>query len=609
VADKFPVVIVYALAGLMLAFWPLGLARSAGSPRVTAHDSGSGSSLTPAILLGVGAALLIGTLLPWWRHEGGFKLTVSPGELASFAALTAAVLAGFMRPQAQLGTSTASRLPGALFALAAVVLCFSTLPYVDVPVLQMAWHHWGVYVGESELLRAGAKVFHDFPPQYGLGPTLLIASVCGKTCWTGAYFAVSFVALAFTCIAGALALRVAAPLTGLQRWLVLLVVIATTTLWNAFPALVASPTATPSSGGMRFLPVLALAALLIRADREGRHFPYWLGHIAWACAAAWSFESAFYASSVWWPLYLLLRQASAPQQRLLPVVRGCFALIGLLMAWIAVFVTVYWLAYRTGPSVPGLFAYLLNPPGALPVNYEGSLWYFIAVIGLVTWVNVRDFQASGNTAAVRRGVVLSLLSYSTFSYFLGRSHDNNVLNVLPFMVLALLHAWARTSGFARAAAAGLLASTIGWLCLFNWSAWQVGVQADAARWFDPHWIRAALPGPSGFSADTRAVIARAQAEIPDPVTVMGPPNLASTSSDAVWCALHSSATLYMFTPEVRRQFLGATAATLRRSGWALVQKSEPLATAMVPDFDSVYTRTTQFEMNGYLAIHYEPRRP
>jgi hypothetical protein len=611
VTDKLPLLVVYAVAGLLLALWPLGLPRKAGVMQGDTMQANASPAVTPLVLLGAGAGLLLGSVLPWWRYEHGFGLNVSIAELMGFCALAALFLAGFLQSRSRSGRSAWNAAQSALFAGVATALCFSTLTDLDPDVLGMAWHHWGVYVGESELLRAGARIFHDFPPQYGLGPTLLIASACGQSCWPGAYFSASFVALAFTLVAGALALRVAAPLTPVRRGLVLLLAIATTTLWNAYPALLGSPTTTPSSGGMRFLPALALAALLIRTDADGRRFPYRLGHIAWAFAAAWSFESAFYATSIWWPFYLLLRQADEPQRRGRALVKGGLTLLAALFALIAVFLAVYGIAYRTVPSFMGLFAYLLNPPGELQVNYGGSLWFFVAVIALVTWVNVQDFAHTGNTAALRRGVVVSLLAYSAFSYFLGRSHDNNVLNVLPFMMLALLHAWSRTNGLRRGLAAGMLAGLVGWLCVFNWVAWQTGLQAASAAWFDPHWIRAVLPGPSGkldgFPPETRRVIARAQGEIPDPVTVMGPANLASASADAVWCAMHSSATLYMFTPQVRRQFLRATATSLRRSGWALVQKSQPLAMNMVPDFDSVYTRTAQFEMDGYLAIHYAPR--
>ena len=107
----------------------------------------------------------------------------------------------------------------------------------------------------------------------------------------------------------------------------------------------------------------------------------------------------------------------------------------LLTALIVCFLGGYWLAYRTWPTAMGVFAYIVSPPGPLPVNYYGTIWFFVAVTGLGAWANLRSFRRKGNTAELRHGMALALLAYSTFSYFLGRSHDNNVLNLLPLPVL------------------------------------------------------------------------------------------------------------------------------------------------------------------------------
>ena len=53
------------------------------------------------------------------------------------------------------------------------------------------WHHWSVYVGAAEALLGGAIPFRDYPVQYGMGPTLLLAALCHGECWTGTYIAVA----------------------------------------------------------------------------------------------------------------------------------------------------------------------------------------------------------------------------------------------------------------------------------------------------------------------------------------------------------------------------------------------------------------------------------
>jgi hypothetical protein len=80
------------------------------------------------------------------------------------------------------------------------------------------------------------------------------------------------------------------------------------------------------------------------------------------------------------------------------------------------------------------------------------------------------------------------------SYYLGRSHDNNVLNLLPFVVLALTAALAIgvkdvASGFAQVALAGLVA----FLATFGFESWDVAARSG----------RAWNIGPSHFINDIR----------------------------------------------------------------------------------------------------------
>lgn len=616
--EKLPTLITYALIGLLLALWPLAARRSAGLAHKLPSVTNNMRTMKLLVTLGVVCGLLISRVLPWWRYTGARGFTVTVSEMAVFAIIVMIFTAVFLRTPNNVEEATplpqkARAVQDCLFAIAVAVLSFSTLTYVSGDVLFSAWHHWGAYIGPSELLLAGARIFRDFPPQYGLGPTLLIASVCGRNCWVGSYYLVGIFTLLFAFSVTALTLRVARPRRLILRAAVLLLCIACCFFWNSFPVMGGSPTAFPSVNGMRFLPALTLTALLIRFDRDNEDFPYWIGHLCWAVAALWSIESAFYATCIWWPHFMLVRQAQKRSAVLPTLLRSTGILVLNFSLLTACFLMVYWLVYGTTPTAHGLFAYVLSPPGALPINVKGTIWFFAVALTLSTWVNWQAFQQSGNTAALRQGILLSLLAYTTFSYFLGRSHDNNVLNLLPFILLMLLHAWARTAGFARGLAIGLLACLLGWLGVFNWNAWQTGAKAGLQTWFDPLWIRGALPESGGqalFPKVTLQVIARTQSLLPEPVTVVGPfLNPSSSASNAVWSVFHGPANLYSFPSALRREFLRQGAATLQRSGWLVVEVSQPDIGLLVEDFDSVYARTQAFEMSGYLAVHYAARRP
>jgi hypothetical protein len=185
----------------------------------------------------------------------------------------------------------------ALFAF----LSFATGIYQNAQALNFAWHHWGAYIGPSELLLAGARIFLDFPTQYGLGPTLLIAAACGNDCWTGMYFVVGCSLLAFVVTLGLIVKHIVARhSTELPTAaIVLLAVLLCSFFWNSFPPMASTAAIAPSTNGLRFLPILALAAfLLFRYTRGGRK-DHRLAHGAWAVCALWSPESAFMASFLW----------------------------------------------------------------------------------------------------------------------------------------------------------------------------------------------------------------------------------------------------------------------------------------------------------------------
>ncbi|MBI5279624.1 MAG: hypothetical protein HY854_24540 [Burkholderiales bacterium] len=595
---KLPLLVAYAVAGLALALWPLALRRARAAPVADALSP-------PAVLVaGAAAGLLASAVLPWWRRTGSLLPAVSPAELA-FAIAVAAAVCGVMM---QAGAASRSRAPVWVFGAAAALLASTTLPYSHPEVQQTAWHHWGAYIGPSELLLAGARLFSDFPPQYGLGPTLLVAAGCGDSCWTWMHASVAVLTLLFAACIAWLALHAARGATTRQRALALLVCLACCFFWDAFPPMLGSPTMTPSVNGMRFLPALVLACLLVAWDRDDRPFPVLAGHAAWAAACLWSIESAFYATCLWWPHYLLLQQASASAS-MQTLWRSARVLVVLLAAWLAAFLVGTRLLAGGWPTVNGLLAYIANPPGALPASPAGAAWFFVAAMVPGVAANARAFAQQGNAPQARRGLVLLLLAYATFSYFLGRSHDNNILNLLPFLAVVLLYAWSNLRGFGRGASAGMFAGLLAWTLTFNWAPWQAGLAGGP--WFDWNWHRQVLPSidpaRNAFPAATQRVIARAQALQRDPVTVLGPyANPSSPSATAVWSALHSPANISVLDPAVRRDFLSRTAATLQRSGWLLVQASLPPAMALVADFDAVYRRTRQFEMDGYLAIHYAP---
>ncbi len=674
-SDKLPVLIAYALVGIALGLAPL-LFRA-----YRFHAPGPGSTIVPppkyrwaeaiiaglamaalyqthslaspilvsafavlALLLalhrghvdrdeaiGAGAALVVAATLPWWRRADDGTLAMGWTELLVFFLLSLAVCQA-LRPSAPQAKSRTAipRLPTLFFVLIAVMLSFGTglFPIVrldGVTIGNAAWHHWGAYVGPGEMVRAGARLFHDLPAQYGMGPTLLIATLCSESCWSGMYWLAGVTCLAFFVLIAFLAHQLRGPAqTTAAHSIVMLLCIFCCMLWTSYPADIGSPIAMPSVGGLRFLPVVALVALLFWKDTGfetsvAHEQPTRWGHLAWALGTLWSPESAFCVTFVWWPYYLWRRCGRADKGELVSyLVRAAAALFLCLAALVGFFLAAYWLAYETSPTRIGLLAYFLYPPGAAPINQGGAIWFFGSVLALGVAALFQIYRQSGDSSRFRRAFLVLLLDYGTFSYFLGRSVDNNLLNLLPYQLLVLLVVV--DSGVPKALrhmAVVLAASLLGWASVFGWEVWLQSARAGLALEFEPSKrIQLFKQNP-----DAERAVAFIRSKFGEPATVLdGGYNLTVTSDGAAWSAIHGPANYSYVPPVLRQEFLANTARTLRRSGWIVVpkQSSKPGELApdvvrlvdsggLIQDIDRIYRPTQGLDFGTYHAIRFEPR--
>jgi hypothetical protein len=589
--------------------------------------------IEPIYSLAVFSGLVIAATLPWWRRSIVGGVNLSWVELIIFIIITTTAILMLQIRGSRLGSSARDRLITTLqiatFVVFASILSFTTGIFNNKEMLLTTWHHWGAYIGPSELLLAGAKLFYDFPAQYGFGPTVLIASVCGQSCWSGMYFIVGLATLLFSLLIAGIAL--CSSKQGLyEHGLILLLVIVCCFFWNSYPPNVSSPTITPSVNGLRFLPVLILVAFLLHFDRGEKNQPYVmkLGHMVWAAATIWSIESAFYATFVWWPYYLLRRaeRAKNNKERTIYVLRAIGTLATLLVILVLCFLAGYWYIYKATPSVYGYFAYALNPPGPMPINTKGAVWFFLSVMVLGTLASWYTFRKYGINPAFRRGFLLLLLAYGTFSYFLGRSHDNNILNLSPFLLLVLLHIRVALipNSWLVGISTALLACLLGWASVFGWMDWRATILSGKTLEFDPAVFRKSFSFGNPETAaklDSRGLghkinlgnprdVARAisyiQQNYGEPSAVIDHSMLiASTELGSAWSLAHGPANFAGILPfAIRRDFLQKTADTLKQSGWLVIDKEFP-ANDLLADFDSVYLRTQVLDFGSYYAIRFE----
>lgn len=572
----------------------------------------------------------IASTLAWWRRTG-VVVNVAWGEwLALQVLLIASTSILLMESKVQRESRSAWRAAYAFFLLGAVFLVFSTGLYHQPWMLWLSWHHWGAYVGPAELASAGVRILHDVPLQYGLGPTVLLAQTCSGNCWLAMYF----VSGASNLFYGALMILAASRICAcrqspLQIAIITLAVFLSVFVWTAYPPNVGSPALTPSISGLRFLPIALLIFTLIRSSdlRMGKP-PYESIHLLWILCVLWSPESAFQGTAVWWPYYVWTNCSAAStnkDHRLRNFLHANVRLMGWLLAGCSAFLLVYWLAYRCMPTLDGYLAYVRYPPGELPINPSGAIWFFgLAAITGVMGLH-RQLQTSPDSRQTHNVIITLLASYATASYFLGRSHDNNLLNIsVFFLLLAIAIRELRQMVLLRVTACGLLATLLAYPMLMGWTSWANVEKAGNLVEFHPHRIvsdfsytsrdgmlaNQVTAGPHSsptLGSDAAHGMRTISEKFHEPITVLDPPlNLEASSIGSPWSAFQGPENYAYLPSSLRRQFLANVAIKLNAPGWLLIRKDYNAA-AWLSDYDAVYKRDRQLDFGTYYAIRYVPK--
>ena len=426
-----------ALAAIALVPAVITALMSPGAYKVMSERPLHG--IVPLIAVGLVAFvawMCAGGLVYWERATTWFL--GSPTRIVAIAFATLIAITGLPRfgesPEVKAAPGVAFRIASAFMVLLLIVFSFRTNPMVE-------FYHWGFFVGPVEQLRQGGWLLRDTPSQYGFLSILIPTALPGR-----AWISFWYYQAAIYAIVGVLMYVIFRRLRGGVGNLLLSFTVVFTTLFfrprSAFLILPAQMT--PSGGPVRFLWCFVLLGwlLLVFRDSKGRKepgagFPL-VGHIIWICSVAWSFESAVYASAIWFSafaVYLIQRGTwrGVARHLALPIV----FLAGLyLVVWV-----VYKLALGISPDLSGYteFALLYGRGGfgSLPIDTHGAVWYLLLVFFIASTVVVkfvaedwRDFRL-----AVAAGVWGGIWSLS--SYFVSRSHPVNLLSITPALLFAI----------------------------------------------------------------------------------------------------------------------------------------------------------------------------
>jgi hypothetical protein len=294
-----------------------------------------------------------------------------------------------------------------------------------------------------------------------------------------------------------------------------------------------------------------------------------------------------------------------------------------MLATLGAFLAVYYLAYHELPLGQAWLAYMLYPPGPMPINPKGPIWWYGAVLVLGMAAMVRTYRANGNSHNFRRCFLVVLMGYAALSYCMGRSHDNNFLNLAPYAMLIIVAAFGSILPLTlRAAAAAMLASMIGWMAIFGWSVWRDDYQAgrlaefapakvtDMFAYTDPEMARRLKsvfinsPIEAGNPDDATRAIETITRRSGEGITMLDSYYLMTKGS--VWDAFHP-VEIYPYMPQaLQARFLASTAKRLKRSGWVITDKKFN-ATPWLEEYKSVYDLAGEEDFGTYHAYHFVPK--
>ena len=564
-----------------------------------------------AILGGVTAVMLFATVT-WWTDD--LQLSVITGSLFLLLGLAAGML-----PRWKALLEADDRRPHLLWGMLLCLLIglmagLITTPFEALDPLYTAWHHWSALLAPVEAWRGGGVPYLDFPIQYGLGPTTLLMASCGNDCWRGMFYtAIVTNALYFMTLAGCAIILTERSTRGV-RWLALAALFCACFIWTGFPIQLAGPAITPAVAGLRFLSISVLLFYILLAEQRKIRRD-WIGHAIWLVDLCWSPEAAFFGTAIWWP-YLALRDAAAARDgraALFTLVRGGMRGAIALAAGICCLVVILSLLSHGGATFEDFLAYIGHPPGMKPIKPTGTIW--IALVSILLAAAVLARQGLSSPA---RGSYVCLLGFlAACIYYLSRSHDNNILNLFPLLLLVLLailagveQIGASARGFIKAFAHTMLAAMVAFVATFNFAPWQeglthVGLNLGPARMIS-RWTPTGGEGPSILPRDAVAGLSYLRGRNAGMVMLFDDYRvIPRTSSGTAWTSVNNVANFEPLPGAMIVDYIQRGAAAYRRPGWILVG---PGFSAWALAFRTAYDVREEKVFGRYHAYYLVPRQ-
>lgn len=505
-----------------------------------------------------------------------------------------------------------------LFLMVALAFNLSTSFFEPSSVnLDVFFHHWGAYLSAAKSLDAGLAIFKDFPTQYGLGPTLLIAFASHLFGWvSGMFYVVGSLQFLYWISITAIAFKLIENSEGRKYFLWFLILLITTSscfFW--FPAVSLYTNQAPSLGGARYFPVTFFVAILLSLDLTSQKLTtkkVWVMHTAWALCALWSIESVFYVCLVWWPLYIYVKLSAniSLRSKFHSVFHSVMELLLVAAALVFAFIAIYLLIYKTLPELTVFTVFVQNIPGAMLINFEGPFIFIVSVLLMSLSTLIYMFKKHGNSNEFHYLFVITLMAYAASSYYIGRSHDYNIRPLIPFYSLILLSMCpVLFPQFVRFFSISLLSLLVCWVGINQYN---LGFSRFDLFDFNGKDLNAKFQKyrENPQTSDLGRAIDYISKNHNESVVALDPVSSITLSGNQdQWNAYNNMASYNYLPNRMQKKFIERSKRKLMKSGWVLVHKDmgifgEPFVLDL---FNNSYSLDESIMFGVYKAFRFVPK--
>lgn len=320
-----------------------------------------------------------------------------------------------------------------------LILCWKGTA-IDFVLSFSSIHHWDTIAGPAQSLREGGWLLWDIPSQYGFLSVITVALLPIKNIYVSIYYVNAFCICISICVAYSYIRSIfKSNFSSILSFLLCYSCIILLPGWQQSDE---GSIYYPMVSGFRFLWVYLILGLYLTenliVNKISTKFYFTIGSIFWILGILWSCESAFFVTCLWiLPQLKIILDSFKYEQKseynlsllYIPTILFLLTILSIILYYL------YFLGHFPDP-----LAYIdhaisfYDGFGRYPVNNTGSIILVLTIYSVTIYNSYKNWKNPNSYVSF----AYSLCLWSVCSYYISRSHDNNISNLFPLIFISLL---------------------------------------------------------------------------------------------------------------------------------------------------------------------------